>query len=162
MEKKFGEFYTVEELNRAAAAQKEEGDIEALYALAKENGIDEGTIQDYEEGYTEELTTPSEAAMAKIRMETEELNLKSQLKDWSDIIQAMCLDDRFARAVFRPEKKLEDVLAIGLKRASATRVAVDARICRKAGLGDGRTYIGMIGKTEWKKIVEEYYCGGER
>ena len=38
MEKKFGIFNTVEELNRAAAAQKAEGDLEALIGLATENG----------------------------------------------------------------------------------------------------------------------------
>ena len=37
---KFGEFDSAEELNRAAAAQKKEGDYEAIYALAKEDGID--------------------------------------------------------------------------------------------------------------------------
>ena len=35
---KFGEFDSVEELNRAAAGQKEEGEEEALIALAVENG----------------------------------------------------------------------------------------------------------------------------
>ena len=37
---KFGEFDSAEELNRAAAAQKAEGDREALIMLAEENGID--------------------------------------------------------------------------------------------------------------------------
>ena len=37
---KFGEFDSVEELNRAAAAQKAEGDEQALVLLAQENGID--------------------------------------------------------------------------------------------------------------------------
>lgn len=39
---KFGEFDSAEELNRAAAAQKAEGDLEALIALAVGNGIDKG------------------------------------------------------------------------------------------------------------------------
>ena len=44
---KFGEFDSVEELNRAAAAQREEGDEEALFLLAKENGIDKEDAEDY-------------------------------------------------------------------------------------------------------------------
>ena len=40
MEHKFGIFGTVEDLNRAAAAQKAEGDLEALVSLAEENDID--------------------------------------------------------------------------------------------------------------------------
>ena len=35
---KFGEFDSAEELNRAAAAQLREGDTEAIYIIAKENG----------------------------------------------------------------------------------------------------------------------------
>lgn len=37
---KFGEFDSFEEINKAAAGQKEEGDEAALKDLAKENGID--------------------------------------------------------------------------------------------------------------------------
>ena len=40
MEKKFGIFETVEELNRAAASQKAEGDLEALIGIAVENGLE--------------------------------------------------------------------------------------------------------------------------
>ena len=44
---KFGEFDSVEELNRAAAAQKAEGDEEALIAIALENGIEKEDAEDY-------------------------------------------------------------------------------------------------------------------
>ena len=47
MEKKFGIFNTVEELNRAAAAQKAEGDLEALIGLATENGLEKEDAEDY-------------------------------------------------------------------------------------------------------------------
>ena len=40
MFEKFGEFDSSEEINRAAAAQLKEGDIEAVYAIAEENGLD--------------------------------------------------------------------------------------------------------------------------
>ena len=46
MEKKFGIFNTVEELNRAAAAQKAEGDLEALIGLATENGLEKEDAED--------------------------------------------------------------------------------------------------------------------
>lgn len=58
MIRKFGIFDTVEELNRAAAAQKAEGDEEALFALAAENGIGQEDVQDYLDGEVEELATP--------------------------------------------------------------------------------------------------------
>lgn len=59
---KFGVFNTVEELNLAAAAQKAEGDTEALYALAAENGIAREDAEDYLDGVAEELATPLMAA----------------------------------------------------------------------------------------------------
>ena len=45
MFEKFGEFDSYEEINRAAEAQKAEGDTEAILALAKENGLDEEDAQ---------------------------------------------------------------------------------------------------------------------
>lgn len=37
---KFGEFDSYEEINRAAKAQLEEGDLEAIKTIAEENGLD--------------------------------------------------------------------------------------------------------------------------
>ena len=37
---KFGEFDSYEEINRAAKAQLEEGDLEAIRTIAEENGLD--------------------------------------------------------------------------------------------------------------------------
>lgn len=54
---KYGEFGSVEELNQAAAGLREEGDIEGLKELARENGIDPYEVEDYVEGETEELAT---------------------------------------------------------------------------------------------------------
>ena len=58
MEHRFGIFDTVDELNRAAAAQKAEGDEEALFALAAENGICREDVEGYLDDAAEELATP--------------------------------------------------------------------------------------------------------
>ena len=50
MFEKFGEFDSAEEINRAAAAQRAEGDTEALMQIAIENGIDKEDAQDYAAG----------------------------------------------------------------------------------------------------------------
>lgn len=60
---KFGEFDSVEELNRAAAGLREEGDVDGLKELAKENGIDPFEVEDYIDGMSEELATPITAAL---------------------------------------------------------------------------------------------------
>ena len=81
MEHRFGIFDTVDELNRAAAAQKAEGDEEALFALAAENGICREDVEGYLDDAAEELATPLMAAIGKLDMEGAELGLESQLKD---------------------------------------------------------------------------------
>lgn len=44
---KFGEFDSADEMNRAAAAQRKEGDNEAILAIAEENGIDREDAMDF-------------------------------------------------------------------------------------------------------------------
>lgn len=55
---KFGEFDSYEEINRAAKAQLEEGDLEAIKTIAEENGLDPEDAEDFCTGAIEELTTP--------------------------------------------------------------------------------------------------------
>ena len=87
---KFGEFDSAEELNRAAAAQKAEGDREALIMLAEENGIDRDDAEDYLDGAVDELVTPLMAAVGKLQIEAADLELRGILKDWEDCILELC------------------------------------------------------------------------
>ena len=161
MEKKFGVFNTVEELNRAAAGQKAEGDLEALIGLAEENGLDKMDAEDYFEDAADCLCTPLMAAIGKLEQEAKELKLQSQLLDWKNYIVGMLSDStELCAAVFCPDKKLEAVLAAGLKKASQNRVQVDARIIKAAGLPNNAAYIGMCGRDELHDIVSKYYLGG--
>lgn len=163
MEKKFGVFKTVEELNRAAAAQKAEGDEEALIALAIENGLDREDAEDYMDGAMDVLCTPYMAAIAKVSLEAKELELKSQLLDWKDyLIQIMTEypGDKLNNAVFDPNKKLLDVMAKGMKLSSENRIQVDKRIIKAAGLPDSAAYIGMCGRDDLRQIIMSYYLEG--
>ena len=162
MEHKFGIFQTVEELNKAAAAQKAEGDTEALYALAAENGIAGEDVEDYLDGFAEELATPLMAALGKLDLEAAELGLESQLADWKDCIASMCAeDDGLCRAVFAPGKELVHVLAEGIKHASRTRTVLPDRIAELAGV-PRRSAIGMTGRDDLRRIAENYYLGVKR
>ena len=140
MEHKFGVFDTVEELNRAAAAQMAEGDNEALFALAAENGIGQEDVEDYLKGYADELATPLMAALGKLEMEAAELQLQSQLSDWKDQIASMCGES-------------------GIRHASLNRVRLPHRITELAQVPEG-TAIGMTGRDELRRIVERYYIQG--
>jgi len=162
MERKFGVFNTVEELNRAAAAQKEEGDEEALITLAVENGLDKEDAEDYMDDVTDCLCTPRMAAIGKLELETKELKLESQLKDWKDMVVQMVMEgdgEELANAVFSPEKQLLNVLAAGLKLASKNRIKVDDKIIKVAGLPGSAAYIGMCGRDDMRKIIQDYYMG---
>ena len=44
---KFGEFDSAEEINRAAAAQLKEGDLDAIKTIAEENGLDPEDAEDF-------------------------------------------------------------------------------------------------------------------
>ena len=170
MEKKFGIFETVEELNRAAAAQKAEGDLEALIGLATENGLEKEDAEDYMDSDDPEdcLCNATMAAIGKLNMEEKDLQLKSQMKDWKDFIVQMLTDypmdhaedgAALANAVFDPDKKLLDVLAAGLKLSSENRIEVDKRIIKAARLPESAAFIGMCGRDDLKKIILDYYLG---
>ena len=171
MEKKFGIFNTVEELHRAAAAQKAEGDLEALIGLATENGLEKEDAEDYMDSDDPEdfLCNATMAAIGKLNMEEQDLHLESQMKDWKDFIVQMLTDypvdhadedrDTLANAVFNPEKKLLDVLAAGLKLSSENRIKVDKRIIQAARLPESAAFIGMCGRDDLKKIIQDYYLG---
>lgn len=165
MEHKFGIFNTVEELNRAAAAQKQEGDEEALIALALENGLDREDALDYMDGALESLCTPYMAAVGKINQEAEELDLKGTMKDWKDFLVQVLTDfegDELSNAVFAPDRHLIDVLAAGIKRASQNRIVVDSRIIKAAGLPPGEAYMGDCGRDDLRQIIMDYYLGGKK
>lgn len=150
-------------MNRAAAAQKAEGDYEALEALALENGLEKEDAEDYFKTDQENLCTAFMAAVGKLEMEAKELKLKSQLKDWKDMIILFCNEiPDLSEAVFLPDKHLLDILAAGLKLASKNRITVDRRITEAAGLPESAGQIGMIGKDELREIATRYYLGGSK
>ncbi len=62
---KFGELDSAEEINRLAAAELQEGDIDALKVLAEENGLDKDDVEDYIDGLIDTLTTPELAAIGE-------------------------------------------------------------------------------------------------
>lgn len=70
---KFGEFGSVEELNKAAEGFRDEGDIKSLYELAEENGISKEDVADYMDGYVDKLASEMMAALGRLEVEKKEL-----------------------------------------------------------------------------------------
>lgn len=89
----FGEFDSAEEINKAAAAQLEQGDMQAVRDIAKENGLDPDDAEDYITGDMAELCNPLMAALGKLKIERADLELKGVLEDWYDIVTDMCVND---------------------------------------------------------------------
>jgi hypothetical protein len=168
MFEKFGEFDSAEELNRAAAAQKAENDKEALIILAKENGIDEGEVEDYLDGFLmlDELVTPLMAATGKLKVETEDLKLTGVLADWVNELEMECTEsEEVARAVRKKGKELAGYIALLADTGFKNKAVVDKRIVEKCSgelkqiVGPHEFYIGIPDKAERKRLMRQYYIG---
>lgn len=162
---KFGEFDSAEELNRAAAAQKAEGDLEALIALAVENGIDKEDAEDYMDDVIEELATPKTAAMGKLDLEKKDLKMSGVLLDWVQELVTMVMEsDEFAGAVRKKGKSLAGYIALTAEKGYENRCVVDKRIVEKMDqvkkiVGSHEFAIGIPDKKTRKELATKYYMG---
>lgn len=165
MFEKFGEFDSAEELNRAAAAQKAEGDKEALLALAKENGIDREDAEDYWAGHVDSLCTVRSAALAKLELEQEDLQLSGVLKDWVAEIAEMAInDDDLAAGIRKKDKPLAGYIALTAEEGFKNRCRVDRRIVQlttevRKLVGTNDFAIGIPDRRTRKKLITGYYGG---
>lgn len=154
---KFGNFNSWEELNKAAAGQKEEGDTIALMELAKENGICKEDAEDYMDGTITELCTPLTAAIGKIEIETADLKPKGIMKDWIDYVTKLCSDNpEITLAVRKNDKSLKGCIGQLLKWGHDNMQEIDSDIKKAAGF-TGNVKLGMPGVLEARKIIKAYY-----
>lgn len=166
MYEKFGEFDSVEELNKKAEELKAAGDEKELIELAKENGIDKEDAEDYMDDCTDELATPLMAAVGKIKAESEHLKLAGVLIDWKDTIMEMCTEDiRFQRAVRKKGKSMTGCMAKLMAFAFENKVQISEEIIKATKINHngkveqmrGLVYMGIPNKREVRQIVREYY-----
>lgn len=156
----FGEFNSAEELNRAAAGQKSEGDKEALITLAEENGIDEEDALDYFDGVTEELCTPLMAAIGKLDVEAAEIKGMDNMifTDWLDYIKSQCAEQEgIAIAVRWKSKSLKGCMGALLKWSFQKAVAVDEGIKKAAGINNANVKLGIPDMRTATAIINRYY-----
>ena len=163
---KFGEFNSAEEINEAVAAQLAEGDMDAIYAIAEENGIDKEDAEDYIDGIVPELVNPLMAALGKLKVETSDLKIEGILKEWEMYIEGMCADSKeMSIAVRRKGKNLKDCMAALIKYAFENKVRVNEKIVKatkvmhNGKLEDMRSplYLGIPDKATASKIITDYY-----
>lgn len=162
---RFGEFDTSEELNRAAVAQMDQGDFEAIRLLAEENGLEE-YAEDFVEGYSEMLCNELEAALGKLEIEKKHLGLEKELLMLEEELEKACMDDlKIAVGVRRKGKKLAVYLARIIDQGFREAVAPSDEILKE--LHDvpqqyrGQMKTGMPDKAARTAIMKAYYGGEE-
>lgn len=164
MFEKFGEFDSYEEINRAAAAQKAEGDTEAIKILAKENGLDPEDAQAYIDGEEDELTTLTLAAWGKLDIETREAKIEGVIKDWIEELKAAASEDEaLAHGIRRKGKTIKQVIADWASEGfeNATIVPKDVvKLCTKRIrdiVGNHDFQIGIPTRKKRLEIARKYY-----
>lgn len=165
---KFGEFDSCEEINRAAAAQLKEGDKDAIFALAQENGIDKEDAQDYADGCLDELTTPLLAALGKLSVEAEDLQLSGIMLDWKGMVVEQCMVvEELPAAVRRKGKSLQGFMASVIRFSFENSRQVSDKIIKATKVTHngkeqpfrGPLYMGFPNRKQVKKMILEYYLG---
>lgn len=146
---KFGEFDSVEELNRAAEGFLKEGDIESLYGLAEENGLDKEDVEDYEDGVVEELATISMAVHGRLNVESREIKDNKPAMDVIFLmIRGMCGDEELQKAILRKGKRAENIFKEMRKVASKNK--------------NGNMAVACGTDKQLREIIKAYYLGTEK
>lgn len=162
MFEKFGELNSYEEINELAENLFNEGDFGSLRAMAQENGIEKELTDLYINGDLPELCDPMTAALGKLEIECQELKPKEIMEDWTEYIRGECMEsEEIAHAVRRKGKSLKGCITELLKWSFKNQQTVDKDIIKAAGVSAGRVTMGIPGMGRAKKIIREYYLGGE-
>lgn len=147
MFEKFGEFDSFEEINLAAEGQFNQGDLEALRKLAKENGIPEDLTEMYISGDIPILCDAATAAAGKIEMELNEIRKKKKVDpDMAQAVADYMLSradrEEIARQIRKKGKTIEGCLKVMYEVAK-----------KKPRTGN----MAVIAPAEGFKIIREYY-----
>lgn len=158
----FGEFDSAKEINELAQNLFNEGDMDSIRALARENGVDGGIAEMYIDGTLQELADVEEAAIGKLEIEEKDLKPRDIMVDWVQYIKTSCMEDsEMARQVRKKGRSLKGCIGALLKWAFAHQQDIDGDILKAAGVRASKVTLGMPGRAEAKKIIRAYYEGKE-
>lgn len=158
---KFGEMDSYKEINELAENLFNEGDIDSLRVMAKENGIPDDFVEMYLEGAIPELCDSTTAALGKLDVEAAGLKLNGLMLDWVEYIKGLCMEEvMIAHQVRKQGKSLQECMAVLLKYSFNNRTAVAKEIVKAAKIIASRVDFGIPGMAEAKKMIREYYLGG--
>lgn len=160
MFEKFGEMNSAAEINDLADNLLNEGDLESLEVMARENGIQMEYIMAYQEGEIPFLCDDMTAALGKIDVEEKELKPQEIMQDWTEYLKAQCMEnEELARCVRQKGKSLKGMIGALLSWSFKHQQAIDKDIIKAAGVTAGRVTLGIPGMGQAKKIIRNYYTG---
>lgn len=160
MYEKFGEFNSVEELNKAADGFKAEGDTVSILELALENGIEEEDAQDFISGESEQFATLAMAAMGKLDVEEKEKNSVSKmaLRVVISMIHTIIVEQEMQIAVMKKGKRAKDIvsaLEAGAKKHKNGNIGVSCGTDKQLKDIIRAYYLGT--KEDMNKKIEDLY-----
>ena len=160
MFEKFGEMNSYKEINELAENLFNEGDVESLKTMARENGIQNEFVEMYLQGDIPVLCDSLTAAMGKIDVEVAELKPKEIMEDWVEYLRGQCMENEMiAHQVRKQGKSLKGCIAALLTWGFNHQEPVDKDIMKAAGVKAGRVTLGMPGMARAKQIITDYYMG---
>lgn len=160
---KFGEMNSYTEINELAANLLQEGDLDSLKELAKENGIPDDYVEMYLEEVIPSLCDSTSAAIGKIDVECMKLKPKELMLDWVEYIKGLCMENEMiAHQVRKKGKTLQGCMAVLLKYSFKNQITVDKEIIKAAGVSAGKVTFGVPGMAKAKELIRDYYMGGAK
>lgn len=163
MFEKFGEMSSYTEINELAKNLLEEGYLDSLKEMAKENGIPDDYVEMYLEDAIPTLCDATTAAIGKIDMECAELKPKELMLDWVEYIKGLCMENEMiAHQVRKKGKTLQGCIAVLLKYSLKNQITVDKEIIKAAGVSAGKVTFGIPGMAKAKELIRDYYMGGAK
>lgn len=159
---KFGEMDSYKEINELADNLLKEGDIKSIREMSEENGIPEELTDLFITKVTPYLCDAMTAAHGKIDLECRELNPKEIMADWVEYLKCECAEqDKLAIAVRKKGKTLKGCIGEILKWSFSHQIPIDKEITKAAGVTANRVTLGIPGMGQAKKIIKQYYLGGQ-
>lgn len=159
---KFGEMGSAGEINDLAANLLKEADTDSIRILAKENGLEADVADMFITGEITELCDDVMAALGKLDVESSELKPPEIMADWIEYVKEQCMEsEEMAKTVRSKGKTIKGMIGELLKWGFKHQYNIDEDIMKAAGVNANKCTLGIPGMGTAKKIIKEYYTGGQ-
>lgn len=153
----YGKMTSLEQLNEKAALLRQEGNLEGLVTLAKENGLCMVDAEWYMEGRKSQLAYLDDAAMGRLSAELDGIDSRDSIMICGMIgmLRQVVRDNtELQKAVMRSDKSSVDCVC----RLMEALVQAPDRMPADL-ISWGKLAIPDLSQKSVREIVEEYYLG---